>query len=98
MRGTETPPLQQEWGQRDGQQLDDGSNGHRSHLFAVTTPQAVSPVHVPQLTVPPQPSGTVPQLNVPQTADGSFGVHPQTPGTDGVAPPQDFGRAHEPQS
>ena len=38
----------------------------------------VAPVHVPQLTVPPQPSGAVPQTAVPQTCEAVLGTHLHT--------------------
>jgi hypothetical protein len=38
------------------------------------------PVQLPQLTVPPQPSGAFPQLALPHCADAGSGIHPQVPG------------------
>jgi len=51
----------------------------------------------PQLTVPPQPSGCVPQLRVPQAADAVLGVQPQTLATLGDPPAQVCGEVQVPQ-
>jgi hypothetical protein len=52
-----------------------------------TMPLGQAPAMLPQLTLPLQPSGIVPQLRVPQTAAAVFGVHPHTLATEGVPPP-----------
>jgi hypothetical protein len=51
--------------------------------------------HGPQLTVPPQPSGIVPQMS--PAGHAAIGVHPHTFGLLGVPPPQVLLPEHVPQ-
>jgi hypothetical protein len=66
--------------------------------FAQTIPLGQPPPIPPQLTIPPQPSGTVPQLRAPQAAAAVRGVHPQTLGVEGAPPPHVCGDVQVPQS
>jgi hypothetical protein len=59
--------------------------------------QTLVPEQEPQLTMPPQPSGCMPQVRVPQAAETVFGVQPQTLATPGAPPPQVCGEVQAPQ-
>lgn len=50
------------------------------------------PAQAPQLSVPPQPLGIVPQTCVPQTSTGLLGVQPQMLAV--PPPPQVLGDMH----
>jgi hypothetical protein len=70
-----------------------GSVGVQPHLYATPPPPHVfTPVHVPQLSVPPQPSGGLPQF-APSDVHVD-GVHPHTFGT--PPPPHVCGAVHPP--
>jgi hypothetical protein len=69
------------------------------HTLGVVAPQAwpapVPQTAVPHVTVPPHPSGIVPQLLPAGQADAVFGVHPHAPGV--PPPPHVCGEVHVPQ-
>jgi hypothetical protein len=56
-----------------------------------------APFNVPQLTVPPQPLGIVPQLREPHAALAGSGVQPQTFAVPDEPPPQVCGDEQLPQ-
>jgi len=61
-------------------------------------PQVSKPVQVPQLTVPPQPSGWVPHSGGSiKPVHAVFGVQPHIPGVPVTPPPQVSGARQVPQ-
>src|SRR4051812_43916919 len=70
-----------------------GEHGRLPQRFAPSPPQISGAVHAPQLTIPPQPSGNIPQLTFFDSHVA--GVQPHRWGV--PPPPQVRGAAHVPQ-